>query len=108
MELDWRKRSWHARLKICTRGQCGLPGVNRAGLYYEPMGESEENLRIMRLMDERYTRAPFAADCVDGHRGGPSETEVESAGGGPQIYVSCRRLWHAAWRYRPRRIRHTS
>lgn len=34
-------------------------GVNRAGLYYEALGESEENLRLMRLLDEQYTRAPF-------------------------------------------------
>jgi len=28
-------------------------------LYYEPVGEREENLRLMRLLDEQYTRAPF-------------------------------------------------
>jgi putative transposase len=41
------------------RRQCELLGVNRAGLYYQPVGESEENLRLMRLLDEQYTRAPF-------------------------------------------------
>jgi putative transposase len=34
-------------------------GVNRSGLYYEQAGESEENLRLMRLMDEQYTGTPF-------------------------------------------------
>jgi putative transposase len=34
-------------------------GLNRSGLYYETVGESEENLRFMRLIDEQYTRAPF-------------------------------------------------
>jgi putative transposase len=34
-------------------------GVNRSGLYYQPTGESEENLKLMRLMDEQYTRHPF-------------------------------------------------
>jgi putative transposase len=34
-------------------------GLSRSGLYYEPVGESEENLRFMRLIDEQYTRAPF-------------------------------------------------
>lgn len=34
-------------------------GVSRAGLYYRPVGESEQNLRLMRLLDEQYTRAPF-------------------------------------------------
>lgn len=41
------------------RGQCGLLGLNRSGLYYQPTGESEENLSLMRLLDEQYTRTPF-------------------------------------------------
>jgi putative transposase len=44
---------------ISVRRQCELLGVNRASLYYEPAGESQENLRLMRLIDEQYTRAPF-------------------------------------------------
>jgi putative transposase len=47
----------HAELSV--RRQCELLGVNRSGLYYEPVGESEENLRLMRLLDEQYTRTPF-------------------------------------------------
>ena len=46
-------------MEISIRRQCELLGANRSGLYYEPMGESQENLRLMRLMDEQYTRAPF-------------------------------------------------
>jgi putative transposase len=45
--------------EISLRRQCELLGVNRSGLYYEPLGESQENLRLMRLLDEQYTRAPF-------------------------------------------------
>ena len=45
--------------EISVRRQCELLGVNRSGLYYEPVGESEENLRLMRLLDEQYTRTPF-------------------------------------------------
>ena len=45
--------------QISVRRQCELLGVNRSGLYYESRGESEENLRLMRLLDEQYTRAPF-------------------------------------------------
>ena len=45
--------------EISIRRQCELLGVNRAGLYYEPVGESEENLLLMRLLDEQYTRTPF-------------------------------------------------
>jgi putative transposase len=45
--------------EISVRRQCELLGVNRAGLYYEPLGESQENLRLMRLLDEQYTKTPF-------------------------------------------------
>ena len=47
----------HPELSI--RRQCQLLGINRASLYYEPVGESEENLRLMRLIDKQYTKAPF-------------------------------------------------
>jgi len=47
----------HAEISI--RRQCELLGANRSGLYYQPLGESEENLQLMRLLDEQYTRAPF-------------------------------------------------
>jgi len=36
-----------------------LLDLTRSGLYYEPMGESVENLDLMRLIDEAYTRWPF-------------------------------------------------
>ncbi len=45
--------------EISIRRQCELLGVNRSGLYYEPLGESEENLTLMRLLDEQYMRTPF-------------------------------------------------
>jgi putative transposase len=44
---------------ISVRRQCELLGVNRASLYYEPVGESDENLQLMRWLDEQYTRTPF-------------------------------------------------
>jgi hypothetical protein len=76
--------------------------VNRSGLYDEPLGENEESLTLMRLIDEEYTRHPFpwepanqgmvvrprvpggpesrpAADAADGYRGCLSETEAEPA-----------------------------
>jgi len=46
-------------LDLSVRRQCELLGLNRSGLYYERAGESEENLRFMRLIDEQYTRTPF-------------------------------------------------
>lgn len=45
--------------EISLRRQCELLGVNRSGLYYEPVGENAENLKLMRLIDEEYTRHPF-------------------------------------------------
>jgi putative transposase len=36
-----------------------LLGISRSGFYYVPAGESEENLLLMRRIDEQYTKAPF-------------------------------------------------
>jgi putative transposase len=44
---------------LSIRRQCELIGLNRSSWYYEPASESAENLRLMRLIDEQYTRAPF-------------------------------------------------
>jgi putative transposase len=39
--------------------QCDLLGLARSSYYYEPVPESEEDLLLMRLLDEQYTRTPF-------------------------------------------------
>ncbi len=39
--------------------QCELIGLPRASHYYEPQPESLENLSLMRLIDEQFTRTPF-------------------------------------------------
>ena len=44
--------------QLSVRSQCELLGIHRSGLYYAPARESEENLEIMRLMDERYLDRP--------------------------------------------------
>ena len=71
MELEWVKkklassdedrRSWiePEHTAISVRRQCTLLGVSRASLYYEPAEESQENLRLMQLIDQQYTRALF-------------------------------------------------
>ena len=53
------------RLQMVTRGeglsvrcQCNLVSVSRGSFYYKPLGETEENLKIMRLMDEHYLDHP--------------------------------------------------
>jgi putative transposase len=43
---------------LSLRTQCDLLGVNRSGLYYEPVPVSDENLLYMRLLDEQYTEDP--------------------------------------------------
>jgi putative transposase len=47
----------HSQLSL--RRQCQLLGLGRAGLYYDPRPVSAENLELMRLLDEQYTRTPF-------------------------------------------------
>jgi putative transposase len=42
-----------------VRRQCELLGLHRSSLYYEPAAESQENVRLMRLLDEEYTAHPF-------------------------------------------------
>ena len=44
---------------LSVRQQCTLLGLSRRGLYFRPLGESAENLRFMRLIDEVYTQRPF-------------------------------------------------
>lgn len=39
--------------------QCQLLSIHRSGLYYKPCAESDQNLAIMRLLDEQYLRTPF-------------------------------------------------
>ena len=59
---------------LLVRRQCDLLALARSGLYYERRGESPENLQLMRLIDEAYTRWPFygvrkmaAYLCREGH-----------------------------------------
>jgi putative transposase len=44
--------------KLSTRSQCELLDIHRSGIYYAPAKENEENLAIMRLLDERYLSRP--------------------------------------------------
>jgi putative transposase len=44
---------------LSSRRQCDLLGLNRSTFYYAPATESEDNLRLMRLIDEQYTKTPF-------------------------------------------------
>lgn len=47
----------HHHLSI--RRQCELLGLNRSSYYLHPATESEENLRLMRLIDQQFLKTPF-------------------------------------------------
>jgi len=47
----------HRTLSI--RKQCELVGVSRSGLYYDSIQMSKENLKLMELIDEQYTKTPY-------------------------------------------------
>ena len=44
---------------LSIKDQCELLSVSRSGYYYQPARESEENLLLMRLLDEQYLRHPY-------------------------------------------------
>lgn len=44
---------------LSVRQQCSLLGLNRSSLFYAPVGETKENLEIMRWIDRQYTKTPF-------------------------------------------------
>jgi putative transposase len=44
---------------LSVRRQCELIGLSRSTRYYQAAPESEENLQLMRLIDEQYTKCPF-------------------------------------------------
>ncbi len=43
---------------LSVRRQCELLGLHRSNVYYEPVPESADELRLMRLIDEEYLRHP--------------------------------------------------
>ncbi len=54
-----QRRQWiEPDPKYSIRRQCRPAGVSRSGFYYNPVAESEENLALMRLIDEQYLRHP--------------------------------------------------
>lgn len=45
--------------KLSVRQQCQLLKLHRWSVYYQPRPEPAEDLELMRLLDEEYTRHPF-------------------------------------------------
>ena len=48
-----------AHPQISIARQCDLVGLPRSTYYYQGQGESEENLTLMRLLDQQYTDTPY-------------------------------------------------
>jgi len=44
--------------ELSTRKQCDILSIHRSGLYYKAKGEKQENLEVMRIMDEHYLKHP--------------------------------------------------
>lgn len=44
---------------LSISSQCELLSLNRSSFYYLPSGETQENLAIMRFLDEQYFSTPF-------------------------------------------------
>src|SRR5207237_7653999 len=60
LSLDRRKTMidpGHPRLSIVR--QCELASISRSSFYREPAVESEETLRLMRLLDEQFLETPW-------------------------------------------------
>ena len=45
--------------KLSVWRQCSLLTLTRSNLYYEPKGESAENLRFMEIIDKQFLETPW-------------------------------------------------
>ena len=57
--LAEKRKMIEPKINLSQSRQCELLNIHRSGLYYQPVPESEENLKILRLMDEQYLKTPF-------------------------------------------------
>ena len=44
---------------LSVRRQCGLLALARSNLYYQPKGESAENLHFMAIIDKQFLETPW-------------------------------------------------
>ena len=49
----------HGQLSIVR--QCELVSISRSSFYYQPIGETAENLALMRLIDAQFLETPWYA-----------------------------------------------
>ena len=45
--------------ELSIQSQCQLLGISRSSYYYQPQDISDEELRLLRLLDEQYLKTPF-------------------------------------------------
>jgi putative transposase len=56
---DKRRLIEPAHPHIALARQCALLDLARSSYYYRPQPQSQENLLLMRLLDEQYTKTPY-------------------------------------------------
>ena len=54
-----RKMVEPANSALSIRQQCKLLSITRSSFYYTPKGETEQNLDLMRRIDEQFLETPF-------------------------------------------------
>lgn len=57
--LETRREMLDKSLNISLKKQCSLLILNRNYFYYSPKGESAQNIKIMRLLEQQYVLTPF-------------------------------------------------
>lgn len=59
MSLDRRRQMVaHKSTRLSIVKQCEMLEIGRSSFYYEPSGETEYNLKLMRIIDEEFTEDP--------------------------------------------------
>ena len=60
MEVKQRRAAVDRRRPtLSVARQCKLLDISRSGLYYQPIGVSENDLELMKLIDRQYMVTPF-------------------------------------------------
>ncbi len=57
--LEQRRLMVDHNFELSLTKQCDLLTIHRSGFYYTPSPDSNENLEIMRKLDEQYFKTPF-------------------------------------------------
>src|SRR5580698_3327424 len=58
-ELNQRRALIEYNEQFSLVRQCGLLGISRSGIYYDPRKPTEEDLLLMRAIDEEYLEHPY-------------------------------------------------